>query len=205
MPERSISKSPEGEAAVMAVYNRLLARLPITLERRMIQTRFGLTQVTVTGPDEAPPLFALPGVHAPAPINLAFWLPLTNAYRLYSPDTLGQAGRSAQTRMSPRNHNYGKWVVDLLDGLGLDRVSMAGISFGGAVFLDTAAYAPERIVRSVLVVPAGIVQGNSLPLLFKLFLPDLLYRSFPSRNRLIRVFQPFMAEINKVFISRQRR
>ena len=82
---------------------------------------------------------------------------------------------------------------------------MAGISFGGAVLLDTAAYAPERIVRSVLVVPAGIVQGNSLPLLFKLFLPDLLYRSFPSWNRLIRVFQPFMAEINKVFISRQRR
>lgn len=201
MPNRSIYRTPEGEAEVMALYDRQMEKLSIESGQRMIKTRFGLTQVTLAGPRGAPPLLVLPGVHAPAPFNLAFWGPLSAEYRLYSPDTVGQAGRSAQTRMSPRNHHYGKWVVDLLDGFGLDRMPMAGISFGGAVLLDTAAYAPERISRAVLVVPGGIAQGRVLPLLFKLFFPALLYRTWPNRHRLLRAFRPFMTEVDEDLLT----
>ncbi|TAJ98406.1 MAG: alpha/beta hydrolase [Candidatus Manganitrophaceae bacterium] len=201
MTKQSIYKSSEGEAEVMSLYFRQLAGLPLKCDHRRIKTRFGLTHVTMAGPEGASPLLVLPGVHAPAPFNLAFWQPLASEYRLYSPDTIGQPGRSVQTRISPGDHHYGKWVVDLLDGLGLDRPAAAGISFGGAVLLDAAADAPERISSAVLVVPGGIAASRTLPLLFRLALPALLYRSFPNRNRLLRVFRPFMTEVDEALLE----
>lgn len=192
---KSIYKSLEGEAEVMALYERRMSLLPIPCERRMVETRFGPTQVAIAGPTEAPPLVTLPGVHAPAPFNLNFWISLTDEYRLYSPDAVGQPGGSAQTRMDPRGNHYAKWLIDLLDGLGLDRTPMVGVSFGAGVLLDTAAVSPERISRAVLVVPAGLADGPLWPVFFEFFLPATLYRLFPTRDRLVRTFRPLMTEI----------
>jgi pimeloyl-ACP methyl ester carboxylesterase len=78
-------------------------------------------------------------------------------------------------------------VEDVMDGLGLDRTAMLGTSFGGAILLDTAACAPQRISRAVLVVPAGLISPSFVyvaALYFRLFLPWQLYRLFPSRRRL---------------------
>jgi pimeloyl-ACP methyl ester carboxylesterase len=87
--------------------------------------------------------------------------------------------------------------VDVLDGLGLERAAFAGISFGGGILLDLAAYAPERISGAVLIVPAGIASVSSPQLLLHLFAPWSLYRFIPSRNRLIRVLRPLMSEFEE--------
>lgn len=195
-----IYKSPEGEAKFIELYESRLARLSrigIKCESRMMDTRFGPTHILITGPEDAPPLVVLHGIHASGPFGLEVLLPLTKNYRVYLPDVIGQPGRSAKTLISPLGNNYAKWLVDVLDGLGLERAVFAGISFGGGILLDLAAYAPERISGAVLIVPAGIASASSPQLLLHLFAPWSLYRFIPSRNRLIRVLRPLMSEFEE--------
>lgn len=192
----SIYRSPQGEAEFMNLYNGRLAGLTINPCSVMINTRFGQTHILSAGPQEAPPIMLLTGISTGAPRILEWFLPLAKEYRLYAPDPIGQPGLSAQIRMPSRDYNYGKWMVDVLDGLGLEQLPFIGVSFGGGVLLDTAAFAPERISRAALVVPAGITRVPLLQKVIKLFLPCLLYRFFPSRNRLIRAVQPLSAEID---------
>jgi pimeloyl-ACP methyl ester carboxylesterase len=146
----------------------------------------------VTGPDEAPPLLILAGVHAGAPRMLELFWTLNHDFRIYALDTIGQPGRSAQTRPSTSHHNYGKWVVGVLDGLGLESLDFPNISFGAGIFLDTVTFTPERITRAVLVVPTGIVKGPFFRIAVRLFLPWFLYRLFPSRKRLRRAVRSLM-------------
>ena len=55
------------------------------------------------------------------------------------------------------------WLARWLDAVGLDRVDVAGHSLGGLVAAELAANRPERTRRLVLVAPAGIPCGRSLP------------------------------------------
>ena len=75
-------------------------------------------------------------------------------------------------------------MVDVLNGLGLERLPFIGVSFGGGILLDMAAYAPERISRAALMAPAGLTRVPFLGPALKFFIPCLLYRYFPSRERL---------------------
>lgn len=190
MSTASIYRSTQGEAEVTALYEKKLASLAVETHSRMVETRFGHTHVLAAGPQDAPPVMVLTGISTGAPRTLEWFQPLTRDYRLYAPDPIGQPGRSAQTRMPPGDHNYGKWMVDVLNGLGLEPLPFVGVSFGGGILLDTAAYAPERISRAALIAPAGLTRVPFLGTAIKFFIPCLLYRYFPSRGRLIGTVQP---------------
>lgn len=195
-----IYKSPEGEAKFIELYESRLARLSrigIKCESRMMDTRFGPTHILIAGPMDAPPLVALHGIHASGPFGLEVLLPLTKNYRVYLPDIIGQPGRSAKILIPPLGFNYAKWLEDVLNGLGLRRAAFAGISFGGGILLDLAAYAPQRISKAALIVPAGIANASSTQLLLKLFIPWSQYTVMPSRDRLIQVLRPIMSEFEE--------
>ena len=57
----------------------------------------------------------------------------------------------------------GSWVLHWLDAVGLERVDLAAHSLGGLFAAELAAVAPDRVGRLVLVAPAGIPCGRSLP------------------------------------------
>jgi pimeloyl-ACP methyl ester carboxylesterase len=190
----SIYRSDRGQAEVMALYEKKLASLAIETHSRMLETRFGHTHVLAAGPPDAPPVMVLSGISTGAPRILEWFRPLIKDYRLYAPDPIGLPGRSVQTRMPPGDHNYGKWMVDVLDGLGLERLPFIGVSFGGGILLDMASYAPERISRAALLVPAGLTRVPFLYTAFKFFIPCLMYRCFPSRARLLGTVQPLVGE-----------
>jgi pimeloyl-ACP methyl ester carboxylesterase len=190
MSAASIYRSLQGEAQVIALYEKKLATLAVATHSRMVETRFGQTHVLAAGPPEAPPVMVLTGISTGAPRILEWFRPLSKDYRLYAPDPIGQPGRSAQTRVPPGDHNYGKWMKDVLDALGLERLPFIGVSFGGGILLDTAAYAPERISRAALMAPAGLTRVPFFSTAIKFFIPCLLYRYFPSRERLIGTLQP---------------
>ena len=194
MSTASIYRSMQGEAEVIALYEHKLANLAVETHSRMVETRFGHTHVLVAGPQDAPPVMLLTGISTGAPRILEWFHPLTRDYRLYAPDPIGQPGRSAQTRVPPGEHNHGKWMVDVLDGLGLEPLPFIGVSFGGGIVLDTASYAPERITKAALMAPAGLTRVPFLGTAIKFFIPCLLYRYFPSRERLIGTVQPLAGE-----------
>jgi pimeloyl-ACP methyl ester carboxylesterase len=194
MSAASIYRSARGQAEVIALYEEKLANLAVPTHSRMVETRFGPTHVLAAGPPNAPPVMVLTGISTGAPRILEWFHSLARDYRLYAPDPIGQPGRSAQTRVPPGDHNYGKWMVDVLNGLGLERLPFIGVSFGGGILLDTASYAPERISRAVLIAPAGLTRVPFLGPAFKLFIPCLLYRYFPSRKRLLGTVRPLVGQ-----------
>ncbi|MBN1428037.1 MAG: alpha/beta hydrolase [Anaerolineae bacterium] len=193
MTQKSIYRSSEGEAAIHALYDRQLAQLDITTESRMIPTRFGTTHVLVAGPQDGQPLVLLHGGNTTNPSTLGWLKPLTAKYRIFSPDTIGQPGKSAPVHVSPRDNSYGWWLADVLDGLGLAQTSLTGISYGAGILLRAAVCVPERIAKALLIVPSGIVSIPPRTMLFELVML-VAYRLAPKRKRIARIVEPMFVD-----------
>jgi pimeloyl-ACP methyl ester carboxylesterase len=53
---------------------------------------------------------------------------------------------------------YGDWITDLIHGLGLDRVNLAGLSLGGWITLEVAISQPDAVCRIVPINPGGVTE-----------------------------------------------
>jgi pimeloyl-ACP methyl ester carboxylesterase len=201
MIHQSIYRIPQSEEAMLAFYDRQLDELGIDFEERMIKTRYGTTHILVTGPEEAIPVITLHGGNGNTPLNLSLFLPLTKKYRVYAPDTIGQPGKSAQRRLSTKDNRLGYWILDVLDGLKMDRAAFVTSSYSSGMLLQAASLAPERIAKAALHVPSGIAHGPLLPIVTKLMIPWIVYRLRPSRSCLEKAFLPMMTELNEEFLE----
>jgi pimeloyl-ACP methyl ester carboxylesterase len=89
-----------------------------------------------------------------------WWSPLlerlARKHRVHAIDLPRRRGSVPGTELSA-------WLAGRLDEAELDRVDLAGHSLGGLVAAELAALRPERVGRLVLVAPAGIPCGRSLP------------------------------------------
>jgi pimeloyl-ACP methyl ester carboxylesterase len=193
MPE-SIYKTPEGEAEIRMLYDEALAGLGPGYESLTVATRLGDTHVIALGAEGAPPAVFLPGNNALNPTCLKWFLPLAERHRLYAPDIVGHPGLSAQTSPSPKGDGHAFWTEDVLDGLGLERAPLVGISYGAAIAIRTMVVAPERVTRTALVSPAGIAAGSFLRILLEVGTPTLLYRLRPTEERLKRAARLLFTE-----------
>ena len=192
--ETNIFRNPEGEAEIMALYDEALVALGAGHESFRVGTRLGDTHVLAVGPESAPPVLFLPGGNFLNPTCLSWFLPLAKTHRIYAPDIVGQPGSSAQTRPSPRGDGHAFWVGDVLDGLGLARAPVVGLSYGAGVAIRAMGHSPERVSRAALVSPAGISAGPVPPMLSRVVFPMLLYRLRPTRERLLRAARPILTE-----------
>ena len=57
-------------------------------------------------------------------------------------------------------HGYRDWLLAFLDAAGVGRIILVGLSLGGAVVLDAALLAPDRVAGLVLLSPYGISPGT---------------------------------------------
>jgi pimeloyl-ACP methyl ester carboxylesterase len=136
----------------------------------------------------------LPGANALNPTCLKWFLPLAERHRLYAPDIVGQPGLSAQTRPSTKGDGHAFWMEDVLDGLGLERAPLVGLSYGAAIAIRTMGLAPERVSGAALVSPAGIAASPFLRILGEIGAPTLIYRLRPTEARLRRAAMPLFTE-----------
>jgi pimeloyl-ACP methyl ester carboxylesterase len=171
----SIYQSSRGRQALEAVYTGAVENLEVDVEERYIETQHGETHVLVAGPEDAEPIIVFHGGNATNPMTLDWYSGLANEYRLIAPDTIGQPGHSAETRVDPNGDGFGEWVHDILDAFEIQVAPMVGTSYGAGIILRMASLAPERIERAALVVPAGFGTGPLIPML-KVGLPAILYR-----------------------------
>ena len=113
----------------------------------------------------ATPLILIHGFASSTLVWSKVFLNLAEAgYRVIAPDMLGYGYTS-----KPRNAQYtiksqAHMIVGLMDQLGIDKATIVGSSYGGAVAATIALDYPERIERLTLV---GAVNNND-PLRFKL-------------------------------------
>jgi pimeloyl-ACP methyl ester carboxylesterase len=171
-----------------------LAELGLGYESLTVGTRLGDTHVLALGSAGAPPAVFIPGGNALNPTCLKWFLPLAERHCLYAPDIVGQPGRSAQERPSPKGDGHAFWAEDVLDGLGLERAPLVGLSYGAAIAIRTMGLAPERVSGAALVSPAGIAARPFLRILAEIGAPALLYRLRPTEERLTRAAMPLFTE-----------
>ena len=184
MGVESICRSAEGEARMRAWYDRFRARLRSAVEERTVATSWGETHVLLAGPPDAPPLVVLHGAMATSAHVLVETEHLAEGYRLIAPDIVGHSVMSSPRRPASDGDGYGRWFVELLDGLGVSRPSVYAASWGGLVALRAVAHAPDRIDRLVLLCPAGIVRSGLRVGLLRAALPMMAYRLVPTEARL---------------------
>lgn len=121
-------------------------------------TAFGATFVRITGPQAAPMLVLLHG----AGTTSLMWAPnipeLSREYRTAAVDQTGEFGKSRCARPILSRLDQMAWLDELMRALEPgERVSLAGISYGGALAAQYALHAPERLRKLVLLAPGATV------------------------------------------------
>ncbi|WP_107037764.1 alpha/beta fold hydrolase [Brumimicrobium mesophilum] len=167
----SLFKSPEGKSEILSLYNEKLEELNIDYAYKSVATKFGETNIIVTGNPENPPILLLHGSNGCAPIALETYPNLSQKFCVYAVDVLAQPNKSAETRLSMKDESYGEWVNELIDQLKLENVTLAGFSFGGLIISKTLEFNESKIKEVYLSAPAYIVNGNPIKAIFKFFIP----------------------------------
>lgn len=104
---------------------------------------------------------------------------LARSHRVIAPDLLGH-GESDKPRADYSLPAYANGMRDLLGVLGVERVTLVGHSFGGAVAMQFAYQFPERCERLVLVGTGGISRQVT---------PVLRAASLPGASLLLQALQ----------------
>ncbi len=206
---RSIYRSPEGERAILALYDALLARWPVPHRGLTIPTRHGDTFAIASGDASRPPLVMLHSASA----NSAAWgedfEKLSRSFRLFAVDIPGEPGRSAPNRLPLDAPAHAEWLEDVFDALEIPEARLLGYSQGGWIAVQFATRCPERVERLVLVAPGGIAPPR-ISLLLKLVPLMLLGKLGRERakrvifgsQRLPRAADELMNEILRHFVPR---
>jgi pimeloyl-ACP methyl ester carboxylesterase len=131
---------------------------PIASEARTVPTTYGETFVRISGPTTAPPLVLL---HGAATTSL-MWAPniesLSAGCRTFAVDQIGEFGKSICAKPARSLNDLLAWLNELFDGLELaGGVSMAGVSYGGALVAQYALHFPKRLGKVVLLAPGSTV------------------------------------------------
>lgn len=189
-PAPTEAGAPGGTSPFAALYDRAIESLldvPVTDE--WLDTGNGRTHLLAAGDASAPPVIVFQGGNVTNPVTLAWVQALAEDYYLVAPDTPGQPGKTTIETLP----EFGPWVVDVLDGLGIDSAAMIGASHGAGVLLEAAAHAPARIDAAALVVPAGFGTPLSLALA-RIVVPSLGYRLLSRRRLLLRALAPMFTQ-----------
>jgi pimeloyl-ACP methyl ester carboxylesterase len=150
---------------------------PLPYQEFDIPTYFGRTHVVVCGPPNAPPVVLLHGYWATATMWARNVAELGRDHRVYAIDVMGQPGKTVPTDPIRSTHEYVLWLIETLDALHLDRLSLVGMSYGGWLAMKFALAEPERVTKLVLLSPGGLlpmVRQFSLRGMLMLFLPTRL-------------------------------
>jgi pimeloyl-ACP methyl ester carboxylesterase len=185
----SIYRKPEVEVALMRIYAEKLGRWPVPYQEIRIKTSYGDTYLVASGPTDGFPLLLLPGLA----VTAMMWLPnivaLSQNYRCYAADVIGDFGRSKLSnpyKAIRTGKGYSAWLTDMLDGIGIERTHLLAASNGGYAALNLAVDVPQRIGRMALLAPSGI------DLTLRKVLPKIIhYLLFPNssnRDQLIEWF-----------------
>jgi len=149
----SVFKSPEGEAKNIAAYDAVLKHWPVPYEGLDLPTQFGTTHIIASGLIENKPLILLHGQDSCAISWIYNIAELSQTFRTYAVDTLGDMGKSKPTCLPGSRKEYAEWLLEILEGLKIDKASLMGLSYGGFLATNFALAYPQRVNRLVLLAP----------------------------------------------------
>ena len=150
-----VFNSAEGRSKYIAAYEDMFSLWQVSHDPIEVKTRFGLTHINASGPEEGYPLVILHG----AGLNSTVWFrniaALSTQHRVYAVDTIGDAGKSVAEILLEKRSDYADWLSEVLDGLKIDKCHIMGHSYGGWLALNLARVYPDRLRKIVLLAPAA--------------------------------------------------
>ncbi|WP_421805238.1 alpha/beta fold hydrolase [Flagellimonas sp.] len=164
-------KSQEGRSKILSLYNRKLHELNIDYSEKLVDTKFGKTNIIQVGDTNLPSLMLIHGTGGCAPQILESFPNLASQYCVYAVDVLAQPNKSAENRLDMKSLDYGKWLLEVMIKLRLKEVTLVGFSFGGLISLKALEYNQTPIKQVFLIAPVYIVNGNPILNLWKMFVP----------------------------------
>lgn len=164
LPENApIAPQPEGlghftdaaaRARFVAAYRDGMATLPVPDETRVLTTTFGRVTAYRFGPPVAEPIVLLSGRQASTPMWRANIESLTAQRTVWSLDSLGEPGATAQTAPLTGPQDQAAWLDEAIEQLGAERVHLLGVSIGGWLAAQTVVHRPQRVASAILLDPA---------------------------------------------------
>lgn len=146
--------SDEGEAEYRRVYDDARALWP-EHEVRRVETRYGEVQTLTVGSGDATPIVLLHGMSCTS----LMWRPNVEALAADRPviaiDSIVDCGGSVQSSPAPDLDAVVDSIVQTLDGLGVQRAHLVGLSYGGWSAAGLAMQAPDRVASTTLLEPAA--------------------------------------------------
>lgn len=180
-----IYKSKEGKLQSLALYDKQLKKLNVPYTDIYVKTSFGKTHLVETGNKAGKPLLVFHGGNSTTAYNLLMCHFLLGDFHVYAVDTIGHPGKSDEVCLSHRGYDYGRWAGEVIEGIGYDKISCFGGSFGGGILAKLMCVAPEKVEKAVLIVPAGI--NNAVPISsIKMMVPLIKYRITKQEKYLIK-------------------
>ncbi|MBS2538799.1 alpha/beta fold hydrolase [Catenulispora sp. NF23] len=147
--------SEQSREKFLTAYDRAMDLWPGPRQEIDVETSYGTVHVHRYGPRKGSPIVLLHG-HAGHASN---WYPqvaaLGEQHPVYAIDTLDDPGRSTQRLVAPGPAENAAWIQEVLAGLGLEGVHLAGLSHGGWLALNQAVHAPDRLASVLALDPGG--------------------------------------------------
>ena len=174
----SVFATAAGQAATLAAYDAIVDRWPVPHEELDILTSGGITHVIASGPEDAEPVVLLHAYFATATSWYRTAGALSEHYRVYAVDILGDVGKSRPVRPMASLDDFARWFTELADGLQAARVHLVGNSVGGFIASYCAMKLPGGVASLTLIAPAATI--HSMPAFYlHMFVPKLLYIMAP--------------------------
>lgn len=174
----SVFASPSGEATTLAAYDALVGRWPVAHTELDIPTSFGLTHVIASGRPDAEPVVLLHAYFATATSWYRTAGALSQSYRVYAVDVVGDVGKSRPNRPLRSLDEFAQWLAELSDALGITHMHLVGNSIGGFIAAGCAMRLQNRVDKLVLISPAATI--HPMPAFyFHMFIPKLLHLFLP--------------------------
>lgn len=171
---KSIYKTSQGKEKVWALYDKQLKRIDAAYFDKYVSTSFGRTHIIETGNMQGTPLLVFHGGNATSAYNLLACNFLFDFFHIYAVDTIGHPGKSAETSLSAKNYDYGKWTSEVISAIGYDSIRCFGGSYGAGIIVKTMCVAPDKIKKAVLYVPSGIKNAPAINSI-SMMIPMILY------------------------------
>lgn len=160
----------------MESYERAMQFWPSPREEFDVPTSFGSTRVYAHGAGDSrkPVVVLLHGQNATAASWHANVGPLAEHFAVYAVETLGEPGMSVQSEPIVHAEQSAEWLAEVLDRLGLTRVHLVGLSYGGWLAANHALRRGDQLASLTLLDPAAVFAGVHLPTLLHAALAGLL-------------------------------
>jgi pimeloyl-ACP methyl ester carboxylesterase len=147
--------TPELEVEFNEAYEATMLHWPVPYDNIFVSTHFGITHVVASGPMNADPVVLINPGGGSATIWIRNVEPLSQKYRIYAVDVIGEMNKSIPIRPIRNHKEFKEWISDLLDGLCIKSAHIVGNSNGGFLALETAFLLPSRVKKAILISPAA--------------------------------------------------